>query len=59
VSLRAGGTFRRSGWHLVTSSVRRDSSYASGPDLGGDAIRVVGMYLASPVYITDDTWASR
>ena len=34
-----------------------DSCYASGPDLGGGAIRAVGMYPASPVYLTSDTFS--
>lgn len=41
---------------VVNSAFLGNSCYASGPDLGGGAIRAVGMYLASPVYITGDTF---
>ena len=30
--------------------------YKNGPDLGGAAIRAYGMYMATPVYITADTF---
>ena len=30
--------------------------YASGPDLGGAAIRATGMYMQVPVYVTNDTF---
>ena len=33
-----------------------DQCYASGPDLGGGAIRATGMYMQVPVYITHDTF---
>ena len=42
---------------VVNSAFLGNSCYATGPDLGGGAIRAVGMYLASPVYITDDTFS--
>jgi hypothetical protein len=42
---------------VVNSAFVGDSCYASGPDLGGGAIRAVGMYPASPVYITGDTFS--
>jgi hypothetical protein len=30
--------------------------YSAGPDLGGAAIRALGMYAGSPVYLADDTF---
>jgi hypothetical protein len=33
-----------------------DRCYKSGPDLGGGAIRALGMWPGSPVYITKDTF---
>jgi hypothetical protein len=41
---------------VVNSAFLGNSCFASGPDLGGGAIRAVGMSLASPVYITGDTF---
>jgi hypothetical protein len=54
-----GGAIFTEGGQLkvVNSTFIGNGCYASGPDLGGGAIRAVGMYLASPVYITDDTFS--
>ena len=41
---------------VVNSTFTDDRCYPSGPDLGGGAIRALGMYMGSPVYITDDTF---
>jgi hypothetical protein len=41
---------------VVNSEFTGDRCYASGPDLGGGAIRATGMYLQVPVYITNDTF---
>jgi hypothetical protein len=41
---------------VVNSEFTGDRCYASGPDLGGGAIRATGMYLPVPVYITNDTF---
>jgi len=41
---------------VVNSAFVGDACRPSGPDLGGGAIRAVGMYPASTVYITDDTF---
>jgi hypothetical protein len=41
---------------VVDSAFTGDQCYASGPDLGGGAIRATGMYMQVPVYITDDTF---
>jgi hypothetical protein len=58
-SVYGGGAIFDEGGQLkvVNSAFLGNSCYASGPDLGGGAIRAVGMYLASPVYITDDTFS--
>ena len=42
---------------VVNSTFLGNSCYASGPDLGGGAIRAVGMYPGSPVYVTNDTFS--
>ena len=56
-SFGGGAIFDEGGQLKVVNSVfTGDQCYASGPDLGGGAIRAVGMYPASPVYITDDTF---
>jgi hypothetical protein len=57
-SIYGGGAIFDEGGQLkvIDSAFVGDSCYASGPDLGGGAIRAVGMYPASPVYITDDTF---
>ncbi|HEX9042556.1 MAG TPA: hypothetical protein VF838_16340 [Trebonia sp.] len=58
-SVYGGGAIFAEGGQLkvVNSVFTGDSCYASGPDLGGGAIRAVGMYPASPVYLTDDTFS--
>ena len=57
-SLYGGGAIFDEGGQLkvVNSAFLGNSCFASGPDLGGGAIRAVGMSLASPVYITGDTF---
>jgi hypothetical protein len=53
-----GAVFAEGGQLKVVNSVfSGDSCYASGPDLGGGAIRAVGMYPGSPVYLTSDTFS--
>jgi hypothetical protein len=58
-SVYGGGAIFDEGGQLkvVNSAFTGDSCYASGPDLGGGAIRAVGMYPAAPVYITHDTFS--
>ena len=41
---------------VVNSAFVDNRCYASGPDLGGAAIRAYGMYMKIPVYITHDTF---
>jgi len=55
-----GGAIFEEGGQLtvVNSIVAGDRCYASGPDLGGGAIRAVGMDPASPAYITGDTFSA-
>jgi hypothetical protein len=57
-SVYGGGAIFAEGGQLkvVNSVFSGDSCYASGPDLGGGAIRAVGMYPGSPVYLTGDTF---
>ncbi|HEX4829475.1 MAG TPA: hypothetical protein VH478_00090 [Trebonia sp.] len=57
-SVYGGGAIFAGGGQLavVNSAFSDDSCYASGPDLGGGAIRAVGMDPAVPVYITGDTF---
>jgi hypothetical protein len=57
-SVYGGGAIFAGGGQLkvVNSTFTGNRCYASGPDLGGGAIRAVGMSLASPVYITGDTF---
>jgi hypothetical protein len=57
-SVYGGGAIFDEGGQLkvVNSAFLGNSCFASGPDLGGGAIRAVGMSLASPVYITGDTF---
>jgi len=57
-SVYGGGAIFAEGGQLtvVNSTFTGDRCYASGPDLGGGAIRAVGMDPASPVYITGDTF---
>jgi hypothetical protein len=58
-SVYGGGAIFDEGGQLkvVNSTVLGNSCYASGPDLGGGAIRAVGMYPGSPVYVTNDTFS--
>ena len=58
-SVYGGGAIFDEGGQLkvVNSAFTGDSCYASGPDLGGGAIRAVGMYPSAPVYITHDTFS--
>ena len=56
-SYGGGGIFDEGGQLKVVNSVfTGDRCYASGPDLGGGAIRATGMDLSIPVYITNDTF---
>ena len=56
-SYGGGGIFDEGGQLKVVNSVfTGDQCYASGPDLGGGAIRATGMYMQVPVYITNDTF---
>jgi hypothetical protein len=57
-SAYGGGAIFAEGGQLkvVNSAFAGNSCFATGPDLGGGAIRAVGMYPASPVYITGDTF---
>jgi hypothetical protein len=56
-SYGGGAIFDEGGQLKVVNSVfTGDRCYASGPDLGGGAIRATGMYLPVPVYITNDTF---
>jgi hypothetical protein len=43
---------------VVNSGFFGNRCYRSGPDLGGAAIRALGMYQRRPVYITKDTFRS-
>jgi len=58
-SVYGGGAIFDEGGQLkvVNSAFTGDSCFATGPDLGGGAIRAVGMYPASPVYVTSDTFS--
>jgi hypothetical protein len=42
---------------VVNSAFIGNRCYGSGPDLGGAAIRALGMYMGTPVYITHDTFS--
>jgi hypothetical protein len=56
-SYGGGAVFDEGGQLKVVNSVfTGDRCYASGPDLGGAAIRATGMYMQVPVYITNDTF---
>ena len=56
-SYGGGAVFDEGGQLKVVNSVfTADRCYASGPDLGGGAIRATGMDMSIPVYITDDTF---
>ncbi len=41
---------------VVNSAFLANRCYQYGPDLGGAAIRALGMYMKTPVYITHDTF---
>ena len=53
-----GGAIFAEGGQLkvVNSGFIDDSCYPSGPDLGGGAIRALGMWQGTPVYITSDSF---
>lgn len=52
-----GAIFDQGGQLKVVNSAFIDNRcYKSGPDLGGAAIRALGMYMAAPIYITHDTF---
>jgi hypothetical protein len=55
-TIYGGGAIWAEGGQLkvVNSAFVDNWCYAYGPDLGGGAIRVLGMYMGSPVYITHD-----
>jgi hypothetical protein len=57
-SVYGGGAIFAYGGQLkvVNSAFTGNSCFSTGPDLGGGAIRAVGMSTASPVYITGDTF---
>jgi len=57
-SVYGGGAIFAAGGQLkvVNSAFLGNACYSTGPDLGGGAILAVGMYPASPVYITGDTF---
>ena len=42
---------------VVNSAFLNNRCYKTGPDLGGGAIRALGMYMSTPVYITHDTFS--
>ena len=53
-----GGAIFAQGGQLkvVNSGFISNRCYKSGPDLGGAAIRALGIYAHRPVYLTDDTF---
>ena len=53
-----GGAIFAEGGQLkvVNTGFIDDSCVGSGPDLGGGAVRALGMWQGSPVYITSDTF---
>ena len=53
-----GGAIFAQGGQLkvVNSGFTSNRCYKSGPDLGGAAIRALGIYAHRPVYLTDDTF---
>jgi hypothetical protein len=56
-SYGGGAIFDEGGQLKVVNSVfSGDRCYASGPDLGGGAIRATGMDMSVPVYIVNDTF---
>jgi hypothetical protein len=53
-----GAIFAEGGQLKVVHSAFLDNRcYADGPDLGGAAIRAYGMYMSSPIYITQDLFS--
>jgi hypothetical protein len=56
-SYGGGAIFDEGGQLKVVNSAFVDNRcYQYGPDLGGAAIRALGMYMKTPVYITHDTF---
>jgi hypothetical protein len=56
-SYGGGAIFDEGGQLKVVNSVfSGDRCYATGPDLGGGAIRATGMDMSIPVYIVSDTF---
>ena len=56
-SYGGGAIFDQGGQLKVVNSVFTDDQcFASGPDLGGGAIRATGMDMSIPVYINGDTF---
>jgi hypothetical protein len=56
-SYGGGAIFDQGGQLKVVNSAFIDNRcYQSGPDLGGAAIRALGMYMKTPVYVTHDTF---
>ena len=56
-SYGGGAIFDEGGQLKVVNSAFLDNRcYKDGPDLGGAAIRAVGMYMKTPIYITNDTF---
>jgi hypothetical protein len=56
-SYGGGAIFDEGGQLKVVNSVfSGDRCYATGPDLGGGAIRATGMDMSIPVYIVNDTF---
>src|SRR6201996_9605837 len=56
-SYGGGAIFDEGGQLKVVNSVFSDDRcYATGPDLGGGAIRATGMDMSIPVYIVNDTF---
>ncbi len=41
---------------VVNSAFINNRCYKTGPDLGGAAVRALGMFMRAPVYITHDTF---
>jgi Chlamydia polymorphic membrane protein (Chlamydia_PMP) repeat len=57
-SYYGGGAIYAQGGQLkvVNSGFIYDKCYRYGPDLGGGAIRAVGMHMSTPIYINHDTF---
>ena len=57
-SYGGGAIFDEGGQLKVVNSAFVDNRcYSTGPDLGGAAIRALGMYMKTPIYITHDTFS--